>query len=179
MSMKIGRSRDNCSYTDRERLISRRKEDIMNKYIMIDENNRNVWEELKEWTLEELKEFFTTDTPEYSNVEKMKELAQETKKHKSKCDISINKAVRVARRTNTFPAGDRPAGKERREEQKWPKTRCTARPFARILPDMRRSWICRIFWSSRSNPISGSSTRVCVKSSPTLPRSPTMPAIWS
>ena len=72
--MKIGRSRDNCSYTDRERLISRRKEDIMNKYIMIDENNRNAWEKLKEWTLEELKEFFTTDTPEYSNVEKMKDV---------------------------------------------------------------------------------------------------------
>ena len=39
---------------------------------MIDENNRNVWEKLKEYTLEELKEFFTTDNKEYSNVEKMK-----------------------------------------------------------------------------------------------------------
>ena len=39
---------------------------------MIDENNRNAWEKLKECTLEELKEFFTTDNKEYSNVEKMK-----------------------------------------------------------------------------------------------------------
>ena len=28
---------------------------------MIDENNRNAWEEMKEYTLEELKEFFKTD----------------------------------------------------------------------------------------------------------------------
>lgn len=39
---------------------------------MIDENNRNAWEKMKEYTLEELKEFFTTDNKEYSNVEKMK-----------------------------------------------------------------------------------------------------------
>ena len=39
---------------------------------MIDENSRNAWEKLKEYTLEELKEFFTTDNKEYSNVEKMK-----------------------------------------------------------------------------------------------------------
>ena len=39
---------------------------------MIDENNRNAWEEMKEYTLEELKEFFKTDDKEYSNVEKMK-----------------------------------------------------------------------------------------------------------
>lgn len=44
----------------------------MEKYIMIDDNNRNAWEKLKEYTLEELKEFFTTDNKEYSNVERMK-----------------------------------------------------------------------------------------------------------
>lgn len=44
------------------------------KYYMIDKRNRRVSTEMKEYTLEELKEYFTYDDGEISNVERMTEV---------------------------------------------------------------------------------------------------------
>lgn len=43
----------------------------MKKYHMIDKTERNTREELKMWTLEELKAYFTIDDEDFSNADKM------------------------------------------------------------------------------------------------------------
>ena len=62
---------------------------------------------------------------------------------------------------------------------RWSRTSTTARPSARALPAMKKSWTCPTSWRCRRTPISGSWTRDCGRSSRMWPRSPTTRATWS